>query len=843
MIKFSKTLTSTERNWRSLRQSLSVAAILAALTAGASLRAAESAVPAAETIFKQYCIACHGDAAKMAGISLTELTGHASIAEGFHDWEKVIAALEDKRMPPASMPQPSEQERAQAIASARQALLDYATEHDGAPGRVTVRRLTSGEYTNTIEDLTGVDLNFDRDFVADSVGGEGFTNYGDAQFMADDSLELYLEGAKRVAEHAVVGAGPLKFYVDPGMFGLEMSAIHRIHDIYRKHGFRAASAEGGLPFGLDLYGRAFFAAWQFEHRRRLGLGELSLEQIGAKHDLSPRFMQHIWSALQTPSPTYPTTEVISKWRNLPAPGADADAVMAKCTEIQEFVIHWPRWLFGAGEIAAGGAGDERALVITDAAVVAKRSEDLNFVQRLAEPGKATMHISLGEANPNASTDAVVVFRTAGVRLTRGQETTPFRDLIDAETAEKLALGHGPDGTVIGTDDFVLPAGTEIGFALNVPKDARFLSMRLKAEIAGDPGDAVLRLLISETADGQSGRPAWALLGDPDSDGFKSWKADVLEYASYFPQASHGEPTPSDRDPVPPPFNNDYAQPERDLFHQRVKYYRDDAFVVEKILDDETREALDEAWSDVKASFGFHQETLNFIKSKFNVKLDKGVAELTAADIAAMPEEARPWAQQIKDDYDAVMEEQLEAQPRHIDDAIAFAARAWRRPLSEQEKDGLRGFYVRSREELDLDHVKAIRALLTRILVAPSFLYRLEQPDAPKGVSQLNDYELASRLSYLVVVHPGSGPAGRRGRRQAQRAGRAQPPGASNAQRSQGATAVDGILRPVAGLLPLRSVPRRRRQALPGVHGPGQGGDVRRGDLVLRAHHPPGQADP
>ena len=41
----------------------------------------------------------------------------------------------------------------------------------------------------------------------------------------DASIERYLEAAKLVADHAVVGAGPLEFYADPGKTGLELSAL------------------------------------------------------------------------------------------------------------------------------------------------------------------------------------------------------------------------------------------------------------------------------------------------------------------------------------------------------------------------------------------------------------------------------------------------------------------------------------------------------------------------------------------------------------------------------------------------------------------------------------------
>ena len=44
-----------------------------------------------------------------------------------------------------------------------------------------MRRLTSAEYAYAIEDLTGVAIRVGIDASSDSVGGEGFTNFGDVQ--------------------------------------------------------------------------------------------------------------------------------------------------------------------------------------------------------------------------------------------------------------------------------------------------------------------------------------------------------------------------------------------------------------------------------------------------------------------------------------------------------------------------------------------------------------------------------------------------------------------------------------------------------------------------------------
>ncbi len=127
--------------------------------------------------------------------------------------------------------------------------------------------------------------------MSDAVGGEGFTNVGNVQFIDDADLERYLEAAKRVAAHAVIGAGPLTFYRDPGQTGLELSAIHRIQEIYRQHGFRTAAGEGGKPFGLDRYPKAFYVAWRYRHRDRLRLSDETIATLAAQEGIDARFAQ------------------------------------------------------------------------------------------------------------------------------------------------------------------------------------------------------------------------------------------------------------------------------------------------------------------------------------------------------------------------------------------------------------------------------------------------------------------------------------------------------------------------------------------------------------------------
>ena len=121
--------------------------------------------------------------------------------------------------------------------------------------------------------------------------------------MADAKLELYLEAAKQIADHAVIGAGPSGFYPDPGLTGLELSALNRVQKIYRENGFRSASGEGGRPYGMDRYSRVFYVAWRFKHRKTLEDPGATITEIAEREGVSPRFAEHIWSVVTAPDLT------------------------------------------------------------------------------------------------------------------------------------------------------------------------------------------------------------------------------------------------------------------------------------------------------------------------------------------------------------------------------------------------------------------------------------------------------------------------------------------------------------------------------------------------------------
>ncbi len=82
---------------------------------------------------------------------------------------------------------------------------------------------------------------------------------------------------------------------------------------------------------------------------------------------------------------------------------------------------------------------------------------------------------------------------------------------------------------------------------------------------------------------------------------------------------------------------------------------------------------------------------------------------------------------------------------------SFGARAFRRPVAPAEVDRLLGLYDLAEKAGDPPE-RAVRVPIQAILVSPDFLYKVEKDgpdDDPRGVRALNDFELATRLSYFL----------------------------------------------------------------------------------------------
>ena len=737
-------------------------------------------VRAAAPVFKQFCFDCHGDRKTKAGVNLQRMSVDPDFALLFKTWEKVIVKLEQKEMPPEEKPQPTDAQRKKLIAGVRGALDKFIRETAGDPGRVVLRKLTSAEYAYTIQDLTGLDLELERHFDVDPAGGEGFSNIGDVQFIQDSTLERYLEAAKTVAAHAVIGAGPLQFYRDPGKTGQELSAINRIKEIYQQHGFRTASGEGGLAFGLDHYTKAFYATWRFRHRRELGLGNATLTKLGQDEGIDARFVEHVWAVLNDPSLSFPSSEIAAAWRKLPPPrGRDRQSAESARTACENLYKLLNGWQLGLAE-NTGEA--EVAVVLTENSFHPSLTN--SFRLRLAWPAgttNAAFEISVASIGHDGARPAIL-WRQPSLRFRQGPGAgagsrgrfgpTPLKGVVSESSAQRLKFGRAQNGEAIDASDFMTVGSVTLPVEFNVPVGMTQAELVMDARLDLARGDdCVARCAISHQLNEGATVAAIgsfsALLANPNSAATESLRAGVAEFARRLPQISHREAAPADRDPIPPPFDSSYNNAERNEFHYAIKYHRDDRFLTEHILDDAARAQLDQAWTDLLTAFDYHNAFLRFVARKFKLELEegRGAANLGQEWIQKAPDEPRQFLKTLSEQYASAQRALEAAEPGHIMDALRFAQLAWRRPLSDAEKSRLRSFYANMREEAKLDHPEAIRALLARVLMAPAFLYRVESPIradreagtgvsvavAPqgRGVVPLSDSELASRLSYFL----------------------------------------------------------------------------------------------
>ena len=176
-------------------------------SARASGAAPESAASPQRALVDQYCVTCHNERQKTAGLSLaaedmTEVGANAEV------WEKVVRKLRGGAMPPARRPRPDEQ-TLDAFRVWLETELDSAALADPHPGRTEAfHRLNRTEYRNAIRDLLAIEgINFDLMLPADDLS-YGFDNIAGVLKLSPSLLERYLSAARKVSLVAV-GTGDL----------------------------------------------------------------------------------------------------------------------------------------------------------------------------------------------------------------------------------------------------------------------------------------------------------------------------------------------------------------------------------------------------------------------------------------------------------------------------------------------------------------------------------------------------------------------------------------------------------------------------------------------------------
>ncbi len=152
-------------------------------------------------LLDQYCITCHNQKVRTAGLALDTLDAAQPHANA-EVWERVIGKLRAQSMPPPGRPRP-DAATYRAVATILERDIDRAWAAHPKPGRIAaVHRLNRTEYSNAIRDLFALDVDVRPLLPGDETADGSFDNLADALSISTAHLERYLSVARQVTRIA-----------------------------------------------------------------------------------------------------------------------------------------------------------------------------------------------------------------------------------------------------------------------------------------------------------------------------------------------------------------------------------------------------------------------------------------------------------------------------------------------------------------------------------------------------------------------------------------------------------------------------------------------------------------
>ncbi|MCH2205561.1 MAG: DUF1592 domain-containing protein [Lentisphaerales bacterium] len=162
-------------------------------------------------IFEKYCTDCHGPKKKKGGVRITDLDPDFVKGEDGDKWYGILDVINLGEMPPEDEPQPTDAERRKII-DWLTVELNYASQIKSSDVKTIIRRLNKQQYTNTLKELLGVNINFGKDLPNDGLSHEGFTNNGETLTMSTLHMEYYMKIARKALDKAIVTGDAPEIY-------------------------------------------------------------------------------------------------------------------------------------------------------------------------------------------------------------------------------------------------------------------------------------------------------------------------------------------------------------------------------------------------------------------------------------------------------------------------------------------------------------------------------------------------------------------------------------------------------------------------------------------------------
>jgi len=273
-----------------------------------------------------YCISCHGQQRPAAQLDLSGLTTMSALMQDGRRWSQMMERIKAEEMPPKGAPQPKAQERRAAVDWFHAVRERETRRNAGDPGVVLARRLSSAEYNYTIRDLTGVDIRPAREFPVDPANTAGFDNSGETLTMSPTLLKKYVGAARDVASHMYLKEAGFAFASHPMLVETDRDkfTVHQIVNFYHQQ-------------NID-YADYFQTAWRFRHRAALGQPNATLAGLARQYRVSAKYLETVWSTLESPEEVGPLAKLQAMWRALPAPQKNqTNIARAGCEGMRSYI--------------------------------------------------------------------------------------------------------------------------------------------------------------------------------------------------------------------------------------------------------------------------------------------------------------------------------------------------------------------------------------------------------------------------------------------------------------------------------------------------------------------------
>src|SRR6185503_3899128 len=160
-----------------------------------------SATPTAhQELLNQYCVTCHNQRAKTAGLALDTLN-IADVGKDAAIWEEAVRKLRGGMMPPPGARQP-EKAAVKSLISFLETSLDRAAAENPSVGRVALHRMNRVEYGNAVEDLFGLKVDAKTLLPEDDLS-DGFDNIASVLKVSPSFLDQYISAGRFVSSRVL----------------------------------------------------------------------------------------------------------------------------------------------------------------------------------------------------------------------------------------------------------------------------------------------------------------------------------------------------------------------------------------------------------------------------------------------------------------------------------------------------------------------------------------------------------------------------------------------------------------------------------------------------------------